>query len=59
MTKVRVKFEVLPYDIFYLQYKLNPFCRFLTMAVEREGRVTTQKGRTRSLHRLTEVSTLC
>lgn len=29
------------------------------MAVEREGRVTTQRGRTRSLHRLTEVRTLC
>lgn len=25
------------------------------MAVEREGRVTTPRGRTRSLHRLTEV----
>lgn len=39
-----------------LQY---PFSRFHTMAVEREGRVMIQRGRTRSLHRLTEVCALC
>lgn len=50
-------FEVLP----YLTYSVTSilFSRFRTMAVEREGRVMIQRGRTRSLHRLTEVSALC
>lgn len=42
-----------------LQFKLNPFSRFLTLAVERGERVMTQRGRTRNLHRLTEVRALC